>query len=70
MMFKYTNNNRINEMIAKVVEQGWEVRPGKGHVKVCPPDKAFSCVTIASTPGDHRAEKNVRAEFRRRGAVI
>jgi hypothetical protein len=69
-MIKYTNNKDINEMIAKVVEQGWEVRPGKGHVKVCPPDKTLSCVTVASTPSDHRAIKNMRAEFRKRGAQL
>ena len=69
-MIKYTNNKEINEMIAKAVEQGWEVRPGKGHVKVCPPDRTISCVTIAKTPSDHRAPKNVRSEFRKRGAVV
>lgn len=70
MAKRYTNNKDINEMLAKLDQQGWRLVEGNGIIKCYGPDKALSPVTVHQTPSDHRAIKNLRSEFRKRGAIL
>lgn len=68
-MAKWTSSQEINEMIEKVIEQGWEVKQGR-HITLYPADKSKRSVTVARTPSDYRGIKNARAAIRRSGGNV
>jgi hypothetical protein len=47
-----------------MVEAGWTFEQGGSHVKAYGPD-GVAFATLSGTPGDQRAWKNARADFRR-----
>jgi len=67
---KWTNNDKINEMLARCEQQGWRIVDGGKHVKAYPPDKTMEIVTVAKTPSDHRAPENTRRDLRHSGADL
>lgn len=57
----------VRALFARAVEQGWTVRiTGSGHVQASAPGHG-SIIASRTTPSDHRAAANIRAEFRRAG---
>lgn len=69
MAQRWTSNKELNEMINKVVEQGWQVKEGK-HLTLYPADKTQPAVTVPRTPSDHRGIKNARSAIRRSGGNV
>lgn len=58
----------VREIVQEAQRQGWRVEIAKsGHIKLFPPDRTQTMVTIAGTPSDHRWRENALAELRRRG---
>ncbi len=60
----------INDLIKELEKQGWKVTHRKKHFMAYPPDKTKSPVTIAASPSDHRAIKNLVAWCKERGAKL
>jgi len=53
-----------------VTNQGWRYENGHdrgGHPILFPSDRMMSPLLVPTTPGDHRALKNLVSEVRRRG---
>ena len=69
MIAKWSPNKELNELIEKVVDQGWTVVEGK-HLKLIPADKAMPIVVVPKTPSDYRGVKNARSEIRRSGGIV
>ncbi|GIU87459.1 MAG: hypothetical protein KatS3mg009_1974 [Acidimicrobiia bacterium] len=63
-------NKEVNEIIKKLIRQGWRVERGAKHWKAYPPDKSKRMITIPTTPSDHRSLKNVISDLRRAGADL
>lgn len=55
------------DLLKKLEQAGWELKPIKSGYIAYPPDKTQSGVTIHGTPSDHRAWKNLMSELRKRG---
>ncbi|MBI4935847.1 MAG: hypothetical protein HY828_18350 [Actinobacteria bacterium] len=66
---RWTSSKELNELIDKVVEQGWEVVEGK-HLKLVPADKTMPIVVVPKTPSDHRGVMNARSQIRRSGGIV
>lgn len=48
--------------------QQWRIEASRGgHLKCFPPDPRAAIVTVAGTPSDHRALRNILAMMRRSG---
>lgn len=57
----------IRKLTKKLRKQGWQIEEARKHIKCWAPD-GETMVTIPSTPSDHRAIKNAKAQLRRSGA--
>ena len=61
---KYCTNKTVDKKLMQLVSRGWTVsRTGGGHIKATSPTGAF-CF-LASSPSDHRAEKNILSAIRK-----
>ncbi len=61
----------INRLIDTARRQGWQVERRKsGHYLLTPPSRDGPLVCVASTPSDHKAISNIRADLRRSGLVL
>ena len=58
----------IRRVFKALEAQGWRIDRGKRHFKCKAPNGGL--VTIPSTPSDHRALLNARAQLRRAGADL
>lgn len=58
-------------MIADLSAQGWKFSYTKsGHYRARPPEGMGGLIHISGTPSDRRALLNMKAMFRRAGAVL
>ncbi len=63
-------SRELTDMFKRLIEQKWTIVQTKnGHFKCYPPDGGRFIVT-GGTLSDHRASKNIRAAFRRAGALL
>ena len=60
---------KSNELVDKLLQQGWRLRAGK-HRILYSPDKNVPPISIASTPSDFRGYRNKLAELRRYGVHV
>lgn len=64
----------LKPIIKACKEQGWEVTTAKGnksmHLRFLSPDPNVKPVFFSSSPSDHRASLNLRAELRRSGLKL
>jgi hypothetical protein len=63
-------SRELNDLFKKLIRQNWRiVQTPNGHFKCYPPDGGPFVVT-GGTLSDHRAVKNIRARFRKAGALL
>ena len=68
---QFTTNKDLRVIIEALIEQGWRFeKSGSGHIKGFPPDKTMPMVTMAATPSDHRAIKNIKSYIRKSGGIV
>lgn len=69
---KYSKSREVNEIVEKVLDQGWGLKKGNGPHPwhLVPVDKAFRPIPIPGTPSDHRSALNFRARVRQAGGVV
>ena len=62
-MKKISKDNRINQLIKKLVSQGWQYKRRRKHGSIISPsDKIY---IIPLTPSDKRAFYNFRSDIRK-----
>jgi hypothetical protein len=63
-----SRQEELQRLIVLARSQGWSVeRTESGHIGFYPADASKSPVHTGTTPSDHRALKNLRAQLRRAG---
>jgi hypothetical protein len=60
---KYCSNKDTDQLIRKLVREGWVFKVGKKHGRL--QAQSGSIVTVAKTPGDRRSFENFRRDLRR-----
>lgn len=58
----------VDEVVRACRTAGWRLHKGRRHWKVYPPHGDI--IVVASTPGDHRAFRNICSRLRRAGLPI
>jgi hypothetical protein len=60
----------IRKLVLQIKRNGYDVIPsGSGHLKVVDPNTGQMVASMPSSPSDHRALLNTRAELRKAGAL-
>lgn len=67
---KYSKSKEVNEIVEKVLDQGWTIETGAKHYVLVPVDRTKRKIAVPGTPGDHRSVLNFRAEVRRAGGIV
>lgn len=60
---KYCSNKEIDQLVRKLVRQGWSFRRGGKHGRLTDPG-GRSTLTVAKTPSDFRSLDNFRRDLR------
>jgi hypothetical protein len=60
---KYSSNKDINQLIRRLVCQGWRFRHGSKHGRLSHPS-GRPTLTVPTTPGDKRSFHNFRRDLR------
>lgn len=61
---RYSKSKDVHQIVRGLVRRGWLFAlTGGGHGSLTAP--GGGCVTVAQSPGDHRAVMNIRADVRR-----
>ena len=60
---KYCSNKDIDQLIRKLVRQGWCFKHGGKHGRLTHPS-GRKTVTVAKSPGGHRGLHNFRRDLR------
>ncbi len=63
-MKRYSASKDINVIVRQLIHQGWLFQRGKTHGKLYHP-RGAKCLTVPTTPSDHRAFLNFRQIVRR-----
>lgn len=63
-MKRYSTSKEINALVRQSVRDGWQFQRGGHHGKLYAPNSA-TCLSVPSTPSDHRAFLNFRQDVRR-----
>lgn len=65
-----SDRQRLEQLRREAISQGWRIIDHGGHTKWLPPDPSAGFVTVAGTPSDPRAIRNIESELRRKGLNI
>lgn len=60
---KYCSNKEIDQLIRRLVEQGWTFRRGGKHGRLTHP-RGRPTLTVAMSPSDSRSLQNFRRDLR------
>lgn len=61
---KYCSSKEIDQLIRKLVRQGWSFRRGGKHGRLTDPGGRLT-LTVAKSPSDYRSLDNFRRDLRR-----
>lgn len=59
----------LQDLLSEAQRQGFQRKDTKKGFQMVPPDPSKPIVTVHKTPSDHRAFRNLVAQFRRSGLV-
>lgn len=66
---RYSTCNIINDIVKRLIRQGWEALKGRGHPRIKSPDGKIT-ITVPKTPSDHRSTMNWISQIRRCGVEL
>lgn len=67
-MSRFSKDSKINNLVIKKIQSGWEYKKGKKHDSLIAPNNRR--IAIPCTPSDYRASRNFARDVKKLASII